>query len=98
MNDHNTMIGDVIDTTTGYRTCDLYLAAFYVSAGCEMKESVRDQKRGRVYFIFEKNPILKELKLNYFSRKAKIDALTFADNVKSLKSLCHNISTVRSMS
>jgi hypothetical protein len=92
------MIGDVIDTNSGYRTCDLYLAAFYISAGCEMKESVRDHKKGRVYFVFEKNPIIKDLKLSYFSRKAKIDALTFADNVKSLKSLCHNISTIRNLS
>lgn len=96
MNDNGRIADDLYDESSGYQTCDLYLAAFFLSAGCEMQESIRDQKTKRVYFLFEKNPILKDLKLNYFSRKAKIDALTFADNVKSLKSLCHNIIIMRS--
>lgn len=83
--------GDMYDGEAGYRTCDLYLAAFFLSAGCKMATSSRDSKTRRVYFIFEKNPLITELKLKYFSREAKVDALTFADNVKSLKSLCHNI-------
>ena len=95
--DKNGIIGDVYSNDSEYHTCDLYLAAFFVSAGCKMINQFRDKQSKRVYFVFEKNPILKDLKLNYFSRKAKIDALTFADNVKSLKSLCHNISTIRNM-
>jgi hypothetical protein len=83
--------GDVFDGKTGYQTCDLYLAAFFLSAGCKMVNHERDSKTRRVYFAFEKNPIVEDLKVNYFSRKAKIDALTFADNIKSLKSLCHNL-------
>jgi len=86
-------VSDVFDGEDGYQTCDLYLAAFFVSAGCKMSRSQRDPKTRRVYFIFEKNPIMNELKLKYFSREAKIDALTFADNIKSLKSLCHNVMT-----
>jgi hypothetical protein len=88
--------GDMFDNDSGYQTCDLYLAAFFLSAGCKMIRSSRDFKTKRVYFVFEKNPIMVELKLNYFSRQAKIDALTFADNIKSLKSLCHNIANVSS--
>lgn len=83
--------GDVFDVDGGYQTCDLYLAAFFLSAGFKMANSVRDAKYKRVYFIFEKNPLLEESKLKYFSREAKVAALNFADNVKSLKSLCHNI-------
>jgi Domain of unknown function (DUF5659) len=86
--------GDVFDDESGYQTCDLYLAAFFLSAGCKMVSSSRDPKTKRVYFVFEKNPIMMELKLKYFSREAKVDALTFADNIKSLKSLCHNIISV----
>lgn len=97
MNESGMTIDNFSDESLGYQTCDLYLAAFFLSAGCEMRDSIRDQKTKRVYFIFEKHPTLKDLKLNYFSRKAKIDALTFADNVKSLKSLCHNIAVMRSM-
>jgi len=85
------LMGDVFDDNVGYQTCDLYLAAFFLTASCKMVRSVRDPKTRRVYFIFEKNTMMEELKLNYFSRKAKVDALSYADNIKSLKSLCHNI-------
>jgi hypothetical protein len=87
------MNGDVIEGDEGFETCDLYLAAFFVSAGCKMLSAYRDQKTKRVFFVFEKSPILMDLRLNYFSRDAKVPALTFADNIKSLKSLCHNIIT-----
>jgi len=86
--------GDLYSDDNGFQTCDLYLSAFFLSAGCKMSSSSRDSKTKRVYFVFEKNPIITELKLKYFSREAKIDALTFADNIKSLKSLCHNIISV----
>jgi hypothetical protein len=86
-----TVTGDVYDGESGYQTCDLYLAAFFLSAGSHMIKHERDIKSKRVYFFFEKNPMLNDLKVNYFSRQAKVDALTFADNVKSLKSLCHNL-------
>lgn len=92
-----TVNGDVFDCESGYQTCDLYLAAFFLSAGCRMVKSYREQKSKRVYFAFEKDSIVNDLKLQYFSRGAKIDALTFADNIKSLKSLCHNIVNVSSI-
>lgn len=85
------VVGDIFDSESGYSTCDLYLAAFFISAGCKMVNSSRDNKTRRIYFYFEKNPILLELKISYFSRQAKVDSLTFADNIKSLKSLCHNL-------
>jgi hypothetical protein len=81
----------------GYSTCDLYLAAFFLSAGCKIEKSTRDKKTKRVYFLFEKNPLVTELRLKYYSRDAKIDAQTFADNVKSLKSLCHSITNMSLM-
>jgi len=81
----------VNDSQTGYQTCDLYLAAFFLSAGCKMTKTNRDNRTRRVYFIFDNNPVTEELKMKYFGRGAKIDALTYADNIKSLKSLCHNI-------
>jgi hypothetical protein len=81
----------------GYSTCDLYLAAFFLSAGCKIEQSIRDKKTKRVYFFFEKNSLVTELRLKYYSRDAKIDAQTFADNVKSLKSLCHSITHMSHM-
>lgn len=97
MNSEGTIAGDIFDDDSGYQTCDLYLAAFFLSTGCRMMRSTRDAKSKRVYFIFEKNPVMMELKLKYFSREAKVDALSFADNIKSLKSLCHNIMTVNAI-
>lgn len=82
---------DLYDGESGYQTCDLYLAAFFLSTGCKMVKSIRDSKTRRVYFIFEKNSLMQELKVKYFSREAKVDALTYADTIKSLKSLCHNL-------
>jgi len=82
----------------GYQTCDLYLAAFFLSAGCKIEKSIRDKKNKRVYFHLEENPLIEELRLQYYSREAKIDALTFSDNIKSLKSLCHNITNMSHVS
>jgi len=96
MADHNeTLAGDVFDGDAGYQTCDLYLAAFFLSAGCHMVKSVRDRQTNRVHFLFEKSPVIQDLKVNYFARSAKVDAITFADHVKSLKSLCHNVMNSR---
>jgi len=74
-----------------YHTCDLYKAAFFLAAGCKMVDQFRDKVSSRVYFMFEQNDIISDLEMRYFKRDAKVDALTFGDNVKSLKSLCHNV-------
>ena len=81
--------GDLICTKDGYKTCDLYLAAFFASAGCPIKSTSRDTKK--VYFFFEANEIVEKLKSSFFLRQAPVDALTYADNIKSLKSLCASI-------
>jgi hypothetical protein len=86
------LYGDLCPDEDGnFSSCDLYLAAFLISAGAHMSRHERDPRSKRVYFVFEKNPMLQDLKVSYFARSAKVDALTFADNIKSLKSLCHNI-------
>jgi hypothetical protein len=92
MPNNSGLCGDLYQDEEGFfQTCDLYLASFLLAAGAHMSRHERDQRSKRVYFVFEKNPLLQDLKVNYFARSAKVDALTFADNIKSLKSLCHNI-------
>jgi hypothetical protein len=81
--------GDLIYTKDGYKTCDLYLAAFFATSGCQIKNTSRDAKK--VYFFFESSEIIEKLKSAYFLRQGKIDALSYADNIKSLKSLCASI-------
>ncbi len=90
----NDIYGDNFD----YRTCDLYKAAFLLSAGCKMNDQFRDKASKRVYFVFENSDMMSDLEMKYFKRDAKVDALTFGDNVKSLKSLCHNVKVERSLS
>lgn len=87
----NPMNGDIIEGEKGFETCDLYLAAFFSATGCKMNTAYRARASNRVYFVYEKTPILMDLRLSYFSREAKVSAATYADNIKSLKSLCHNI-------
>jgi hypothetical protein len=85
----NNIHGDLICTKDGYKTCDLYLAAFFATSGCPIKNTTRDIKK--VYFFFENSEIIERLKAAYFLRQGKVDALSYADNVKSLKSLCASI-------
>jgi len=85
----STLHGDLIATKEGTKTCDLYLAAFFTTAGCQIKETSRDSRK--VYFLFENTTLVDKLKVDYFTRNAKVDALTYADNIKSLKSLCASI-------
>jgi hypothetical protein len=76
---------------TGYRTSDLYYAAYLKVAGVSHEDTIR--VKGRVFFIFGQpeggQEVLKDLKRQYFNRKAKVAALTFADEVKNMKNLTH---------
>jgi hypothetical protein len=87
MNDN--IHGDLIYTRDGYKTCDLYLAALFATSGCKIKSTTKDQRK--VYFYFENTDVVEKLKSAYFIRQCPVDALTYADNVKSLKSLCASI-------
>jgi len=81
--------GDLIHTSEGYKTCDLYLAAFFATAGCPIKKTPLESRK--VYFLFEDNSLLTKLRSNYYLRQASVDALTYSDQIKSLKSLCASL-------
>lgn len=67
--------------------CDLYLAAALNTAG--IKHSQTSVVSKRVYFHFPKDDgLLTRIRREYMSRTLQIDALSFADQIKSLKSLC----------
>lgn len=69
-----------------YETNDLYYAAFLKSAGCNLVD-FRNQS-GKITFVFENTPRIKDLMLDYSNRKAQISALDYADNIRNLKSIC----------
>jgi hypothetical protein len=72
---------------TRYRTSDLYYAAYLKVAGVRFVETVRDG--GRVFFLFEHQEGLRDLKNQYYSRTAKVPALTYADEIKTMKTLTY---------
>jgi len=75
------------DTSKRYRTSDLYYAAYLRVAGVVLAETVREGSR--VFFVFEHSPNIRDLKTEYFNRKAKVPALTYADEIRSMKALTH---------
>lgn len=74
-----------------FRTSDLYFAAFLKTAGVPFAGTERAD--GRVHFLFDKSDgeeTIRDLKHSYFARvPTKIAALTYADEVRILKSLTH---------
>lgn len=74
--------------TNGYRTSDLYYAAYLKVAGVMLLETERDG--GRVYFVFEDSPNILDLKHQYFNRSSKVAALSYADEIKAMKALTHD--------
>jgi len=72
-----------------YRTADLYYAAYLRVAGCNLLDTVKND--GRVYFVFEGNPNMRDLKRDYFNRTGKVPALQYADEVRSMKAQTHEV-------
>jgi hypothetical protein len=68
-------------------TCDLYLAACLVTTNIRYHNT--SVLHGRVYFHFDnEDGAVDRVKRGYLSRSLQVDALTYSDNVKSLKSFC----------
>lgn len=70
-----------------FKTCDMYLAASLAASGCKLSKYTSEF--GRVYFHIDgKSGDIPTLTKEYLARRLTVDALTLVDNVKSLKSLC----------
>lgn len=70
-----------------YETNDIHLAAYFKVAGCDM---VSRYKQGpRWIFVFE-NPAgdINKLREEYFSGRAKVSAIRFAQEIQNMKQLC----------
>lgn len=69
------------------RTCDLYLASCLVTLG--IRYHTTSVVSSRVYFHFKNEEgSVDKVKGEYLSRSLQVDALTYSDHVKSLKSFC----------
>jgi len=73
-----------------YRTADLYYAAYLKTAAVEFLGTEPDPKDPRrTNFVFQKQPNIRDLKAQFFTRRAKVSAMTYADEIKALKTLTH---------
>ncbi len=77
----------MVEETKRYRTSDLYYAAYLRVAGVPLVETIREGSR--VFFVFEHSSTIRDLKNEYFNRKAKVPALTYADEIRTMKALTH---------
>jgi len=69
-----------------FRTADIYFAAYLKVAGVEFVGTEREGQR--VLFVFSApEGSMRDLKNQYFNRTAKVVALSYADEVKTMKSL-----------
>ena len=71
----------------GYRTSDIYFAAYLKVAGARLVGTEREGRR--VFFIFEdQGPIaMRQLKGAYFADSAKVNVLSFVQAIKHMKGL-----------
>lgn len=73
---------------TEFKTPDLYFAAYLQTAGVPLRRT--DRVESRVFFIFDVAIAnIEELKIGWFNSSAKVPAQTYANTIKSLKSICH---------
>ena len=70
-----------------YKTSDLYYAVYLMVAGVPFVDTLREGHR--VYFLFEATEGMRDLKNGYYSRSSKVPALSYADEVRTLKALTH---------
>jgi|TARA_B100000073_G_C23719145_1_gene567009 predicted protein tyrosine phosphatase len=68
-----------------YKTSDLYFAAYLKTTGMELLKTELEGRK--VIFVFEKSHRFKDLKREYFNRTSRVPALTFVDEIRSMKSL-----------
>lgn len=73
-----------------YKTADLYFSAYLKAAAVEFLHTEPDPKDPkRTNFVFVRPENIRDLKAQYFTRRAKVSALTYADEIKALKTLTH---------
>lgn len=72
-----------------YKTSDLYFAAYLKVAGVTLVDTEWEGRR--LLFVFEdKGPeVMRNLKKEYYSDYAKVNAMSFVQAIKLMKNLTH---------
>lgn len=72
-----------------HATSDIYYAAYLKVAGLPFRGTEREGSRVLFQFEAPDASSLKDLKNQYYSRKAKVVAMDYADEVRAMKNLTH---------
>ena len=85
---HEHLIGDLSE----FRTHDLYFAAYLQTSGVPLSTTQRESGGRKVAFVFDVSAVnVQELKNGYYNQSGRIPALPYANNIKNLKALCHQV-------
>lgn len=73
----------------GYFTTDMYYAAYLKVANVDFRGTMREGKR--VFFLFDNSDkdMMKQLRNEFFNRKSRVPALSYAEEIKVMKQLTH---------
>lgn len=81
------------DPSGVYRTSDIYFAAYLKVAAVPFHDTVSVTEDGKTKLVFEFHPhdmgVMRDLKREYFSGKAKVSAIDFTQAIKMMKQLTH---------
>lgn len=75
-----------------YRTSDIYFGAYLISLGLRFISTELDMEieKKKMIFVFEVPKLsIHKLKSDYFSDRAVVKAMSYAQALKSLKSACY---------
>lgn len=81
------MLNGIKEVQNEYKTSDLYFSAYLKVAGVELLGT--EKSGNKVIFIFRKVDSIRDLKKEYFNRTAKVVALSYVDEIRSMKSLTY---------
>ena len=71
----------------GFKTSDIYFAAYLKVAGANLLGTAREGRRV-IFFFEDQGPIaMRQLKNAYFSDSAKVNVMSFVQAVKNMKRL-----------
>jgi hypothetical protein len=71
----------------GYRTADMYYAAFLLTVKVPFLGTSR--QGNRVFFRFEEVEDLSEIEKGYITRETEVSAMLLIENIRNMKTLTH---------
>jgi hypothetical protein len=80
-------MGVMSNVQKDFRTSDLYFAAYLKALDIPLLSSAKVGKR--TFFVFDKVEDIRDIKNEYFSGSGTVSALRHANEIRTLKRICH---------